>query len=56
MISNLFDFDPKQDHGHLISAFGNVAAKGPASFHNNLVSNRSHFSAASTMKSPWTAG
>ncbi len=36
---NLFDFDAKQDHGNLISAFGNVAAKGPASFHNNLVSN-----------------
>ncbi len=36
---NLFDFDVKQDHGNLISAFGNVAAKGPASFHNNLVSN-----------------
>ena len=36
---NLFDFDPKADHGNLISAFGNVAAKGPASFHNNLVSN-----------------
>ena len=36
---NLFDFDPKQDHGNLISAFGDVAAKGPASFHNNLVSN-----------------
>ncbi len=36
---NLFDFDPKQDHGNLIAAFGDVAAKGPASFHNNLVSN-----------------
>lgn len=36
---NLFDFDPKQDDGNLISAFGNVAAKGPASFHHNLVSN-----------------
>jgi hypothetical protein len=36
---NLFDFDPKQDHGNLISAFGDVAAMGPASFHNNLVSN-----------------
>ncbi len=36
---NLFDFDPKQDYGNLISAFGDVAAKGPASFHNNLVSN-----------------
>ena len=29
----------KKDGGNLISAFGNVAAKGPASFHNNLVSN-----------------
>jgi Right handed beta helix region len=36
---NLFDFDEKKDHGNLISAFGDVAAKGPASFHNNLVSN-----------------
>jgi hypothetical protein len=36
---NLFDFDPKADHGNLISGFGNVDAKGPASFHNNLVRN-----------------
>ena len=36
---NLFDFDPKEDGGNLISAFGDVAAKGPASFHDNLVSN-----------------
>ena len=36
---NLFDFDLAKDHGNLISAFGNAAAKGPASFHNNLVSN-----------------
>ncbi len=36
---NLFDFDVKQDHGNLISAFGDVASKGPASFHHNLVSN-----------------
>lgn len=36
---NLFDFDAKLDHGNLISAFGDVAARGPASFHNNLVSN-----------------
>ena len=36
---NLFDFDAKKDHGNLISAFGNAAAKGPARFHNNLVSN-----------------
>jgi nitrous oxidase accessory protein len=36
---NLFDFDPKADHGNLISGFGNAEAKGPASFHNNLVSN-----------------
>lgn len=36
---NLFDFDPAKDHGNLISGFGNAAAKGPAVFHNNLVSN-----------------
>lgn len=36
---NLFDFDLQQDGGNLISAFGNIAAPGPASFHNNLVSN-----------------
>jgi len=36
---NLFDFDPRKDHGNLISAFGNAAAPGPAEFHNNLVSN-----------------
>ncbi len=36
---NLFDFDVKKDGGNLISAFGNAAAKGPAGFHNNLVSN-----------------
>ena len=36
---NLFDFDPAQDGGNLISAFGDVPAKGPASFHNNLVNN-----------------
>jgi nitrous oxidase accessory protein len=36
---NLFDFDVKKDHGNLISAFGKAAAKGPASFHDNLVSN-----------------
>jgi nitrous oxidase accessory protein len=36
---NLFDFDVQQDGGNLISAFGDVAAPGPASFHNNLVSN-----------------
>jgi hypothetical protein len=36
---NLFDFDPKKDHGNLISGFGEAAAKGPASFHNNLVNN-----------------
>jgi nitrous oxidase accessory protein len=29
----------QKDHGNLISAFGNAAAAGPASFHNNLVSN-----------------
>jgi nitrous oxidase accessory protein len=36
---NLFDFDAKADHGNLISGFGNVDAKGPVRFHNNLVSN-----------------
>jgi nitrous oxidase accessory protein len=36
---NLFDFDPQKDHGNLISAFGKAPANGPASFHNNLVSN-----------------
>jgi hypothetical protein len=36
---NLFDFDVRKDHGNLISGFGQAAAKGPASFHNNLVSN-----------------
>ena len=36
---NLFDFDVRKDEGNLISAFGNAAAKGPASFHNNLVNN-----------------
>lgn len=36
---NLFDFSLTKDGGNLVSAFGNVAAQGPASFHNNLVSN-----------------
>src|SRR6185295_7639045 len=36
---NLFDFDPQKDGGNLISAFGNAPAPGPATFHNNLVSN-----------------
>jgi nitrous oxidase accessory protein len=36
---NLFDFDPAKDHGNLISGFGQAAAKGPGSFHHNLVSN-----------------
>lgn len=36
---NLFDFDIKKDHGNLISGFGKVSAPGPASFHDNLVSN-----------------
>ena len=36
---NLFDFDVQKDHGNLISGFGKAAAPGPASFHNNLVSN-----------------
>jgi nitrous oxidase accessory protein len=36
---NLFDFDVKEDHGNLIAGFGDVAARGPAKFHHNLVSN-----------------
>lgn len=36
---NLFDFDTAKDHGNLISGFGKAPAKGPALFHNNLVSN-----------------
>lgn len=36
---NLFDFDAKKDGSNLISSFGNAAAKGPASFHDNLVNN-----------------
>jgi hypothetical protein len=36
---NLFDFDTQKDHGNLISGFGKASAKGPASFHNNLVNN-----------------
>jgi hypothetical protein len=36
---NLFDFSTQADHGNLISGFGHAAAMGPASFHNNLVSN-----------------
>jgi nitrous oxidase accessory protein len=36
---NLFDFKTGRDGGNLIAAFGNKPAPGPASFHNNLVSN-----------------
>jgi len=36
---NLFDFEVKKDHGNLISGFGKAPAQGPATFHNNLVSN-----------------
>jgi len=36
---NLFDFDPQKDGGNLISGFGQAAAPGPASFHDNLVRN-----------------
>jgi len=36
---NLFDFDAASDGGNLISAFSDVPAPGPASFHDNLVSN-----------------
>lgn len=36
---NLFDFSTEQDGGNLISAFGGKPSPGPATFHNNLVSN-----------------
>jgi Right handed beta helix region len=36
---NLFDFDTKADHGNLISGFGFAPCKGPAVFHNNMISN-----------------
>lgn len=36
---NLFDFDLQKDGGNLISGFGKATAKGPASFHNNVVIN-----------------
>ncbi|MFZ4507305.1 MAG: right-handed parallel beta-helix repeat-containing protein [Fimbriimonas sp.] len=36
---NLFDFSAELDGSNLISAFGDAAAPGPATFHNNLVSN-----------------
>ncbi len=36
---NVFDFDVASDGGNLISGFGKAPAQGPASFHNNLVSN-----------------
>jgi hypothetical protein len=36
---NRFDFPTDKDHGNLISGFGQAPAKGPASFHNNLISN-----------------
>ncbi|WDI40430.1 right-handed parallel beta-helix repeat-containing protein [Bremerella sp. P1] len=36
---NLFDFDLQKDHGNLISGFGKAPAGGPATFHNNLISN-----------------
>ncbi|MEN8679370.1 MAG: hypothetical protein ABF391_04890 [Akkermansiaceae bacterium] len=36
---NLFDFPTDKDHGNLISGFGKAPAKGPATFHNNLVKN-----------------
>lgn len=36
---NLFDFNTDQDGGNLISGFGKAPAKGPALFHNNLISN-----------------
>ncbi len=36
---NLFDFEVEKDGGNLISGFGKAPARGPALFHNNLVSN-----------------
>lgn len=36
---NLFDFSVDSDGGNLISGFGRAGAKGPASFHHNLVNN-----------------
>lgn len=39
MDHNLFDFKTQDDGGNLISGFGKAPAKGPASFHHNLVSN-----------------
>ncbi len=36
---NLFDFEVEKDGGNLISGFGDAAATGPASFHDNLISN-----------------
>ncbi len=45
---NLFDFDVAKDHGNLISGFGKAPAKGPAQFHNNLVSNPAAGSSGST--------
>ena len=36
---NRFDFETDQDGGNLISGFGKAPAKGPALFHNNLISN-----------------
>lgn len=36
---NLFDFDPQKDGGNLISGFGQAAAPGPASFHDNWINN-----------------
>ena len=36
---NFFDFDVAKDGGNLISGFGKATAAGPASFHNNIVSN-----------------
>ncbi|MGL4551937.1 MAG: right-handed parallel beta-helix repeat-containing protein [Gemmataceae bacterium] len=36
---NLFDFETGDDGGNLISGFGSADARGPAKFHNNLVSN-----------------
>lgn len=36
---NLFDFDPADDGGNLISNFGSEPAEGPTYFHDNLIKN-----------------
>lgn len=36
---NLFDFDPAQNDGNLISSFSDEPAAGPTNFHDNLIKN-----------------